>query len=703
MKHKSFHRTLAVLLSVMLVICLLPTAVLAADTATVKINGQTLIDGEPLQLGEGTAVLDEESSTLTLDNTTINQDSSTSPGTPVLRADNGDLKIVLIGENTITSTTQRPVYLTSGEYTIQGTESDSLIIKTDSDGLQLEGGNLTIDGCKIDITSSSYGGMICLGVYSTGEFGILTILNGANININSFENTLMGEYGLYIRDSIVTATAISNYEDYPTSVVSSYGNMSIVNSAVAATANGEEASAISAGGTVSINNSEVSATTTSQTNAYTALSGNNIDITNHSYVTVKSAGTIGVWSPSGSVAIQDSIAYVAAHGEWPAIRGDNGGATINGSWVEAFGSEVSPELSSSDSAIFFNNEGSVSGSLTLPGNATVGKDMQLSIPEGSSVTVPDGVTFTNHGSIEVLGSIAKDGGAIVCDSHVGGTATCTSKAVCDICKNEYGDLLPHELTKTEAKEATCTEPGNIRYWTCEVCHKLFRDAEGTEEITPADTVLETIDHQLSEIAAKDPTCTEPGNIRYWACQGCGKVFSDEAGTEEIIPADTVLEAVGHSYQNGVCTACGATDPDYEIFVPEIIQGANGTWKLGGKDGLSFTSDAAFADFQRVQVDGRDLDGIHYEVREGSTIVTLKASYLETLAVGKHTLAIVSATGTAATEFTIQAAQTDTTPQKTDSTTPKTGDDSSLLLGVGMLVVAGSALGALVYTRKRKQH
>lgn len=703
MKHKSFHRTLAVLLSVMLVICLLPTAVLAADTATVKINGQTLIDGEPLQLGEGTAVLDEESSTLTLDNTTINQDSSTSPGTPVLRADNGDLKIVLIGENTITSTTQRPVYLTSGEYTIQGTENDSLIIKTDSDGLQLEGGNLTIDGCKIDITSSSYGGMICLGVYSTGEFGILTILNGANININSFENTLMGEYGLYIRDSIVTATAISNYADYPTSVVSSYGNMSIVNSAVAATANGEEASAISAGGTVSINNSEVSATTTSQTNAYTALSGNNIDITNHSYVTVKSAGTIGVWSPSGSVAIQDSIAYVAAHGEWPAIRGDNGGATINGSWVEAFGSEVSPELSSSDSAIFFNNEGSVSGSLTLPGNATVGKDMQLSIPEGSSVTVPDGVTFTNHGSIEVLGSIAKDGGAIVCDSHVGGTATCTSKAVCDICKNEYGDLLPHELTKTEAKEATCTEPGNIRYWTCEVCHKLFRDAEGTEEITPADTVLETIDHQLTENAAKAPTCTEPGNIRYWACQGCGKVFSDEAGTEEIIPADTVLEAVGHSYQNGVCTACGATDPDYEIFVPKIIQGANGTWKLGGKDGLSFTSDAAFADFQRVQVDGRDLDGIHYEVREGSTIVTLKASYLETLAVGKHTLAIVSATGTAATEFTIQAAQTGTTPQKTDSTAPKTGDDSRLFLGVGLLVVAGGALGALVYTRKRKQH
>ena len=340
----------------------------------------------------------------------------------------------------------------------------------------------------------------------------------------------MGEYGLYIRDSIVTATAISNYEGYPTSVVSSYGNMSIVNSAVTATANGEEASAISAGGTVSIDNSEVSATTTSQTNAYTALSGNNIDITNHSYVTVKSAGSIGIWSPAGSVEIQDSIVNVAAHDEWPAIRGDNGGSTISGSWIEAFGSEVSPELTSSDSAIFFNNEGSVSGSLTLPGNATVGKDMQLSIPEGSSVTVPDGVTFTNHGSIEVLGSIAKDGGAIVCDSHVGGTATCTLKAVCDICKSEYGDLLPHELTKTEAKEATCTEEGYTGDKVCKMCG-------------------------------------------------------------EVVEQGTAIAKLPHNFEDGKCTVCGALD---STFKPVITAGANGEWQKGTKDGLSFTSNASYA-------------------------------------------------------------------------------------------------------------
>lgn len=492
MKHKIRSRVLTVMLSLMLIIGLMPATALAAGTATVKINGQVLQDGIEVQCGDGTAVWDEESGTLTLDNATINQDSSTSPGTPVLRAENVDLKIVLIGENTITSTTQRPVYLTSGEYTIQGSENDSLIIETDSDGLQIDGGNLTIDGCKIDITSSSYGGMICLGKYNTGEFGILTIQNGANIDINSFENTLMGEYGLSITDSTVNATARSNYQDWSTCAVSSNGNLSIANSAVTAAANGDAANAIY-GGTISINNSEVAAVTTSQINVYPALcAGGDIDITNHSSVSANSASTIGIWSSGGAIEIQNSIAKVTANDEWSAIRGDNGGVTINGSWVEVFGNEVSSELTSSDSAIFLNNEGTVSGSLTLPGSVTVSEDMQLSIPEDSSITVPDGVTFTNHGQIELLGELAVNGGSIVCDSHVGGTATCTSKAVCDICGDEYGEINTANhtnLVKTEAKPATTTAMGNTEYWYCDGCDKYFSDEAGTKEISLKDTVI----------------------------------------------------------------------------------------------------------------------------------------------------------------------------------------------------------------------
>ena len=92
----------------------------------------------------------------------------------------------------------------------------------------------------------------------------------------------------------------------------------------------------------------------------------NIDA-EHSAVTVKSAGTIGMWSSGGEVVIQDSIAYVAAHDEWDAIRGQSGGVTINSSWVETFGSMVSPLFEYPDSVIFLNNEGEAKGSLVLRG------------------------------------------------------------------------------------------------------------------------------------------------------------------------------------------------------------------------------------------------------------------------------------------------------------------------------------------------
>ncbi len=142
--------------------------------------------------------------------------------------------------------------------------------------------------------------------------------------------------------------------------------------------------------------------------------------------------------------------------------------------------------------------------------------------------------------------------------------------------------------------------------------------------------------------------------------------------------------------------------------PVIIAGANGSWQKGGTDGLSFTSNAAFADFIKVQVDGKDLDASNYTVKEGSTIVTLNAAYLNTLSVGKHTLSIVSANGTATTEFTITAAPTGggTTPQEPDknggdTTNPQTGDSSNMMLWIALLILSGGASLAVLYRKKLK--
>ena len=77
------------------------------------------------------------------------------------------------------------------------------------------------------------------------------------------------------------------------------------------------------------------------------------------------------------------------------------------------------------------------------------------------------------------------------DGHTGGTATCTEKAVCEICGKAYGDLDGNHhanLKHIPAKAATRTAGGNIEYWYCEDCDKYFADATATKEIKQADTV-----------------------------------------------------------------------------------------------------------------------------------------------------------------------------------------------------------------------
>ena len=122
----------------------------------------------------------------------------------------------------------------------------------------------------------------------------------------------------------------------------------------------------------------------------------------------------------------------------------------------------------------------------------------------------------------------------------------------------------HDLIKTDAKDATCTKAGNIEYWTCIECEKLFSDEEGTTEITAADTVVPAKGHSLEKTEAKEATCTEAGNTEYWTCSECKKLFGDDQGTTEIMAADTVVAAKGHSLEkteakDATCTEAGNTE------------------------------------------------------------------------------------------------------------------------------------------------
>ena len=277
--------------------------------------------------------------------------------------------------------------------------------------------------------------------------------------------------------------------------------------------------------------------------------------------------------------------------------------------------------------------------------------------------------------------------------HTGGKATCTEQAVCEVCHSTYGELDGTNHvggTKIRNKKTkSCTENGYtgdtyckgcgkkissgtvisadghkggtascIDKAECEVCHEKYGELDGNNHI------------ELEKVNATPATAASTGSIEYWRCTACGKLFADADGKREINSEDTVAKKLA----------------------PSILDGANGKWKKGDENGLTFKSDAAFSDFVEVLVDGKTVAPENYTKREDGIIVELKASYLETLAGGEYTLTIRSASGDATTKFTVEA---EVVSSSTNSTNIWVWIISGVVaLGAGVTVV-------VLVARKRK--
>ena len=138
------------------------------------------------------------------------------------------------------------------------------------------------------------------------------------------------------------------------------------------------------------------------------------------------------------------------------------------------------------------------------------------------------------------------------------------------------------------------------------------------------------------------TADEPNHQHTW---DEGKITKKPTTSEEGVKTFT-------------CTACGATKTEpIEKLVSntyKIIDGANGKHTIGKDGTLTFRSNAPFSEFVAVLVDGVKVDPSNYDVSEGSTIVRLKQSFLDTLSKGSHTIAIQSIGGTATANFSVTA-------------------------------------------------
>ena len=117
-----------------------------------------------------------------------------------------------------------------------------------------------------------------------------------------------------------------------------------------------------------------------------------------------------------------------------------------------------------------------------------------------NVQIADGFVFSVEKTVTIQ------------NEHTGGEATCTEKAVCDVCGESYGELNANnhaDLRHVEAKAATKTAEGNIEHWYCEGCGKYYKDAEATQEIAKEATVTA----KLTD--GKTPQTGDGFNLTVW--------------------------------------------------------------------------------------------------------------------------------------------------------------------------------------------
>lgn len=235
-------------------------------------------------------------------------------------------------------------------------------------------------------------------------------------------------------------------------------------------------------------------------------------------------------------------------------------------------------------------------------------------------------------------------------------ATCTETGVvggayCTRCNKGKSDaeatiaVLGHNEVYHDAKAPTCTEPGCEAYVTCSRCdYKTYKE-------------IPARGHSCT-VVVTEPTCTVQGYTTH-TCSICGDIC-----------VDSYVDALGHEYdatvtkkattsESGIIIyTCRCGDTYTEIIdklVLEAIGQAELIYEKESNSSMIFRCSAQKSDFVEVRIDGQVVDPVHYNTREGGTIVEINSKYLESLSEGEHTISIISTTGIAQSTFSVVGA------------------------------------------------
>lgn len=166
------------------------------------------------------------------------------------------------------------------------------------------------------------------------------------------------------------------------------------------------------------------------------------------------------------------------------------------------------------------------------------------------------------------------GDFLTSEDHVGGAATCTAEGTCTVCGYAYLEVTENHIPDT-SKWTACGDLYHAHL--CKLCgaHCDAQDHVAGPAGTPDAAVVckdcgyimtpaKDHKHNLTKVPKKDATCTEPGNVEYYTCDGCSDFFADSEGKTKI--SETGIAPLGHKPSDDwmydennhwrICTVCG---------------------------------------------------------------------------------------------------------------------------------------------------
>lgn len=327
--------------------------------------------------------------------------------------------------------------------------------------------------------------------------------------------------------------------------------------------------------------------------------------------------------------------------------------------------------------------------------------------------------------------------------HTGGTATCKDRAVCTTCSKSYGTLdAKHHVGGTEIRdmvEPTIKKAGHTGNSYCKGCNTKLSDGTvipvisnlSTGKKNDLATALKDMEKFLNshgsnytakqkkqlianinaiKSALKSIENTEKAVKKAEAMPAADKIQPDDkaaiAAYEDAKKAYDALSA-GEKNMAGEHTKAILDTMLKALTAYDITSGDGSTWKENNKDnGLTFKVNGYHKKFAGIVINGTVVDKKYYEIEAGSTIITLKAEYLQTLPAGNYTLLVQYTDGSTDGEdtFTItknESATPSDPTNPTDPSSPKTGDNSHPVVWIGILIVC-AGIWMLLFFKKQKQ-